>query len=186
VRAIEVHGERVHDAVPRTNASRVETNVADAALNPAGTGPPGDCVMPDGAAAAGARAAGRAADGACVVPHPAASVTISSPPHTAENDFFTNSPPDLETPKPAGRLRALARYDKIYPERAAVPAPVTPTRPAGPGAQPAVPIMNPPFRRVSRKPPYTQVWTALTGVPHLPTRRSRRSGILIIPSTAVS
>jgi hypothetical protein len=60
-------------------------------------------MMPDGAAAAaGARDAGRdddgdetagraedrAADGACVVPHPAVSVTISSPPHTAANDLF--------------------------------------------------------------------------------------------------
>jgi hypothetical protein len=51
-----------------------------------------------GAAVAGARDAGRdtdgdeaaerAADGACVVPHPAASATISSPPHTVANDFF--------------------------------------------------------------------------------------------------
>jgi hypothetical protein len=55
-------------------------------------------VTPAGAAVAGARDAGRdtdgdeagerAADGACVVPHPAASATISSPPHTAANDFF--------------------------------------------------------------------------------------------------
>jgi hypothetical protein len=76
--------------------------VADAALNPAGTGPPDGCVMPAGAVAAGAREAGRdtdhgeaaeragerAPDGACVVPHPAASATISSPPHAVANDFF--------------------------------------------------------------------------------------------------
>ena len=75
--------------------------MTDAARNPAGTGPPDGCVTPAGAVA-GAREAGRdtdgheaaeragerAADGACVVPHPAASATISSPPHTAANDFF--------------------------------------------------------------------------------------------------
>ena len=75
--------------------------MTDAALNPAGTGPPGGRVRPAGAVA-GARDAGpdadggeaagrageRAADGACVVPHPAASATISSPPQAAANDFF--------------------------------------------------------------------------------------------------
>jgi len=59
-------------------------------------------MMPPGAAVAGARDAGRdtdddetgeragerAADGGCVVPHPAASATISSPPHAVANDFF--------------------------------------------------------------------------------------------------
>jgi len=59
-------------------------------------------MMPAGAAVTGARDAGpdtdgdeaaerageRAADGACVVPHPAASATISSPPHAVANDFF--------------------------------------------------------------------------------------------------
>jgi len=59
-------------------------------------------MMPSGAAVAGARdtgrdndgdetaerAAGPAADGAWVVPHPAASATISSPPHAVANDFF--------------------------------------------------------------------------------------------------
>jgi hypothetical protein len=59
-------------------------------------------MMPAGTAVAGARDAGRdtdgdeaaeragerAADGACVVPHPAASATISSPRHAVANDFF--------------------------------------------------------------------------------------------------
>jgi hypothetical protein len=54
-------------------------------------------MMPSGAAVAGRdtdgdeaaeRAGERAADGAGVVPHPAASATISSPPHAAANDFF--------------------------------------------------------------------------------------------------
>jgi hypothetical protein len=58
-------------------------------------------MMPAGAAVAGARdadrdtdgdeaerAGERAADGACVAPHPAASATISSPPHAVANDFF--------------------------------------------------------------------------------------------------
>jgi hypothetical protein len=58
--------------------------------------------MPAGAVAAGAcdagrdtdgdeaaeRAGERAPDGACAVPHPAASATISSPPHAVANDFF--------------------------------------------------------------------------------------------------
>jgi hypothetical protein len=58
--------------------------------------------MPAGAAVAGARdadrdtdgdqaaepAGGRAADDACVVPHPAASATISNPPQAIANDFF--------------------------------------------------------------------------------------------------
>jgi hypothetical protein len=57
-------------------------------------------MMPAGAAVARARdadrdtdgdeaerAGERAADGACVVPHPAASATISSPPHAVANDF---------------------------------------------------------------------------------------------------
>jgi hypothetical protein len=34
------------------------------------------------------RAGERATDGACVVPHPAASATISSPPHAVAHDFF--------------------------------------------------------------------------------------------------
>jgi len=55
-------------------------------------------MMPSGAAVAGRdtdggeaaeRAGERAADGACVVAHPAANATISSPPHAAANDFFT-------------------------------------------------------------------------------------------------
>jgi hypothetical protein len=76
--------------------------VADAALNPAGTGPPDGCVTPAGAVVAGAREAGpdtdgdeaaewageRVADDACVVPHPAASATISSPPHPVANDLL--------------------------------------------------------------------------------------------------
>ena len=77
--------------------------MTDAALNPAGTGPPDGCTGPASAAVAGARDAGRdtdgdeaaeragerAADGACVAPHPAASAAISSPPHAVANDFFT-------------------------------------------------------------------------------------------------
>ncbi len=88
--------------VPSTKASWAETSVTDAALNPAGTGPPDGWTMPADAAADGARDAGpdtdgdeaaeraaeRAADGSCVVPHPVASATTSSPPHTAANDFF--------------------------------------------------------------------------------------------------
>jgi hypothetical protein len=83
-------------------ASSAETNVTDAALNPAGTGPPDGCVPLVGATVPGARVAGwdtdgdeaaewageRGADGACAVPHPAASATISNPPHTVANDFF--------------------------------------------------------------------------------------------------
>src|SRR5690349_23233178 len=87
VRATEVHGACWHGAVPSTNASRVETKVTEAALNPAGTGPPEGRVTPTGAAAAGVRgagrdtgeAAGRTAGGGAV-PHPAASPTISRPP----------------------------------------------------------------------------------------------------------
>jgi hypothetical protein len=92
----------LHGAVPSTKASRAETNVTDAALNPAGTLPPDGRLMAAGAAVAGAcdadrdtdgddaaaRAGDRAADGTCVVPHPAASATISSPPHAVANDFF--------------------------------------------------------------------------------------------------
>src|SRR5215472_17229677 len=40
VRRIDAHGAWAHGAVPRTNASRSETNVTDVAANPAGTGPP--------------------------------------------------------------------------------------------------------------------------------------------------
>jgi len=54
-------------------------------------------MMPSGAAVAGRdtdgdeaaeRAGERAADSAGVVPHPAASATISNPPHAVANDFF--------------------------------------------------------------------------------------------------
>jgi hypothetical protein len=103
VRAIEVHGPGVHGAVPSANASRAETNVTDAALNPAGTGPPDGCVLPIGTPSAGApdagwdtgggeaaeRAGDPAADGARAGPHPAASAMIISPPHAAANDFCT-------------------------------------------------------------------------------------------------
>jgi hypothetical protein len=98
VRTIEVHGARVHGAVPSANASRMETNVTEAALNPAGTGPPGGCEMPAGTVTAGEvgvgrdtdgdAAAERVTDGARAVPHPAASATISSPPHAEANDVF--------------------------------------------------------------------------------------------------
>src|SRR5207302_4168525 len=87
VRAIEVHGACWHGAVPSANASRVEAKVTEAALNPAGTGPPAGSVVPAGTAVAVARAADwttdagavaeRAADGACAVPHPAVSAAIS-------------------------------------------------------------------------------------------------------------
>ncbi|WP_300609208.1 hypothetical protein [Trebonia sp.] len=40
MRTIDVHGAFEHGAVPRTNASCVETNVTDVAVNPVGTGPP--------------------------------------------------------------------------------------------------------------------------------------------------
>jgi hypothetical protein len=84
-------------------ASSAETNVTDVALNPAGTGPPDGCVpSAGGVAVAGVpdtggdtdgdevaeRTGERAADGAWAVPHPAASATISNPPHTVANDFF--------------------------------------------------------------------------------------------------
>jgi hypothetical protein len=76
--------------------------VTEAALNPAGTGPPDGCVTPAGVAVAGACDADRDTDGdeaaewagervaddACVVPHPAASATISSLPHAVANGFF--------------------------------------------------------------------------------------------------
>src|SRR5260370_21328349 len=62
VRTIEVHGACLHGAVPSTNASRVETKVTEAALNPAGTGPPEGCVVPAGTAVAVARGAGWSAD----------------------------------------------------------------------------------------------------------------------------
>ena len=88
----------LHGAVPSANASRVETKVTDAALNPAGTGPPGGCTMPTGTVTGGEGGAGwdtdgdaapeRATDGACAVPHPAASATISSPPYAEANDVF--------------------------------------------------------------------------------------------------
>ena len=79
-----MHGARLHGAVPSANASRVETNVTEAALNPAGTGPPRGCMMPTGTVTAGETGAGwdtdrdaaaeRATEGAGAVPHPAASV----------------------------------------------------------------------------------------------------------------
>ena len=112
VRAIEVHGACWHGAVPSTNASRVETKVTEAALNPAGTGPPEGRVMPAGTAAAGARgagrdaagAAGRAAGGVRAVPHPAASPAISRPPHTAAHVLFTEITSYEMTPQAAVRL----------------------------------------------------------------------------------
>src|SRR5579859_4373448 len=96
VRAIEVHGACWHDAAPSTNASRTETKVTEAALNPAGTGPPEGCAMPAGTAVAGAcgadwdtdGAAERATGGACAGPHPAARAAISRPPHTVANVLF--------------------------------------------------------------------------------------------------
>ncbi len=89
--------------------------MTDAAVNRAGTEPPDGCVTPAGGAVTGARDGGgdtggdetadgeetadgdetadRAADGAAdgvrAVPHPAASATISRPPHAAANDLFT-------------------------------------------------------------------------------------------------
>src|ERR1700689_5443914 len=50
VRRIDVHGAFAHGAVPRTNASSVETNVTDLAANPIGTGPPDGTVTVDVAA----------------------------------------------------------------------------------------------------------------------------------------
>ena len=45
-----MHGAFAHGAVPRTNASWVETNVTDLAANPIGTGPPDGTVTVDVAA----------------------------------------------------------------------------------------------------------------------------------------
>ena len=50
VRRIDVQGAFAHGAVPRTNASSVETNVTDLAANPIGTGPPDGTVTVDVAA----------------------------------------------------------------------------------------------------------------------------------------
>ena len=50
VRRIDVQGAFAHGAVPRTNASWVETNVTDLAANPIGTGPPDGTVTVDVAA----------------------------------------------------------------------------------------------------------------------------------------
>jgi hypothetical protein len=98
VRTIEVHGACLQGAVPSANASRVETKVTEAALNPAGTGPPGGWLMLAGTVTGGEADAGweadgdaaaeRATDGASGVPHAAASATISSPPHADANDVF--------------------------------------------------------------------------------------------------
>jgi hypothetical protein len=86
--------------VPSTNASRVEANVTEVALNPAGTGPPDGCIMPAGAvtgalvacaAVAGDRGdSGGAgpADGACAPAQPARIAAASSPPHAVANDFI--------------------------------------------------------------------------------------------------
>ena len=76
--------------------------MTEAALNPAGTGPPDGCIMPAGTTVAAARGAGwsadadadadavagRAADGARAVPHAAVSPTISRPPHAVANTLF--------------------------------------------------------------------------------------------------
>ena len=83
--------------MPSTNASRVETKVMEAALNPAGTGLPEGNVVPAGIAVTVARGAcwsadavaGRAADGGRAVPHPAVSPAISRPPHAPANSLFT-------------------------------------------------------------------------------------------------
>jgi hypothetical protein len=48
-----VHGACWHGAVPSTNASRLETKVMEAPLNPAGTGPPEGGLMPAFGASAG-------------------------------------------------------------------------------------------------------------------------------------
>jgi hypothetical protein len=104
--------------VPSTNASRVETKVTEAALNPVGTGPPEGCVMPAGVAAAGARGAGRdaagavgrAAGGACAVPHPTASPAISRPPHTAADVLFTEITSYEMTAQAAARLRVFGPH----------------------------------------------------------------------------
>jgi hypothetical protein len=100
------HGHREHLAVDDLQGND------RAALNPAGTRPPDGRVMPAGAAAAGARGAGRdaagaarrTADGACAVPHPAASPTISRPPHMAANVVFIEITSYEMTPQAAARL----------------------------------------------------------------------------------
>src|SRR5215469_16125721 len=63
VRRIEVHGACAHGAVPRTNASCVETSVTEVAVNPGGTGPPvgWDVTGP----VLGGLLAGEAGEGAC-------------------------------------------------------------------------------------------------------------------------
>jgi hypothetical protein len=94
VRTTEVHGACRHGAVPSTNPSRAETNVTDAARNPAGTGPPDGWTMPAGAAT-GAVAACAAvtedrgdAGGAGAPPQAARIAAASSPPHAVANDFI--------------------------------------------------------------------------------------------------
>src|SRR5437660_1063335 len=112
VRAIEVHGACWHGAVPSKNASRVETKVTEAALNPAGIELREGRVMPAGTAAAGACGADRdtggaaegPAGGACAVRHPAASPTISRPPPTAASVLFTEITSYEMTPQAAARL----------------------------------------------------------------------------------
>src|ERR1700689_4840120 len=100
VRRIDVHGAFAHGAVPRTNASSVETNVTDLAANPIGTGPPDGTLTVDVAADV-AGGAGRPAEPPpapkLVAPQAVSATAASRAPDTsptrdARNDVFMRSP----------------------------------------------------------------------------------------------
>ena len=123
VRRIDVHGAFAHGAVPRTNASSVETNVTEVAANPIGTGPP------DGTATVDVLAAVAGAAGVEEAAPPAAGAAAElAPPDPAgplddAGEVAAAAPPDPELVGPAGRQRhrrqqgAAREPDPCRPQR---------------------------------------------------------------------
>jgi hypothetical protein len=115
VRTIDVHGAWEHGAVPRTNASCVETNVTEAAANPLGTGPPagtvtGWCVFAGaGVAVAGCEAVAGALLAGAALAEVAAGVVAPLPP--PEPELSEAQPDSAKVVKTALDRRAAPSRD---------------------------------------------------------------------------
>ena len=132
VRRIDVHGAFAHGAVPRTNASSVETNVTEVAANPIGTGPPdGTATVDVLAAVAGAAGVEEAA------PRAAGAAAELAPPDPAgpldERRGRRGGAARPRARRPAGRQRhrrqqgAAREPDPCHPQRCVHGDPLAPS-----------------------------------------------------------
>jgi hypothetical protein len=130
VRTIDVHGLLEHGAVPRTNASSVETNVTEVAANLLGTGPPAEVVTGPVAAAVDEGAADVGVVVADVVGEP-----LGAPDAVGVTDESAPAPePELNDPHPATNSAASSAVMPTATPDARIEILISPPNAVGPQA----------------------------------------------------